>query len=103
MTSIASLRVQAVFCAILGSRDMRKTKWGIRFQEYEILYYYSAGKKIRSAQKGYFWSQKNVFYIIYFFSCLKMVFCELMLLELGDLLGLSLLRNFFSAGRSLFS
>ena len=24
---------------------MSKTKWGIRFQEYEILYYYSAGKK----------------------------------------------------------
>ena len=32
-----------------------------------------------------------------------MVFCELMLLELGDLLGLSLLRNFFSATRSIFS
>ena len=54
-------------------------------------------------QKAYFWSQKKVFYIIYFFSCLKMVFCELMLLELGDLLGLSLLRNCFSVGRSLFS
>ena len=60
-------------------------------------------QKKRPTQKAYFWSQKNVFYIIYFFSCLKMVFCELMLLELGDLLGLSLLRIFFSAGRSLFS
>ena len=33
---------------------------------------------------------------------LKMVFCELMLLELGALLGLSLLRNFFNAARSIF-
>ena len=31
-----------------------------------------------------------------------MVFCELMLLELGALLGLSLLRNFFNAARSNF-
>ena len=46
------------------------------------------------AQKVYFWSQKNVFYII--FSCLKMVFCDLMLC---DLLGLSLLRNFYSAAQ----
>ena len=54
-------------------------------------------------QKAYFWSPKNVFYVIFFFSCLKMVFCEKILLELGDLLGLSLLRNFFSAARSKFS
>ena len=32
-----------------------------------------------------------------------MVFCELMLLELGDLLGSFLLRIFFSAARSIFS
>ena len=31
------------------------------------------------------------------FQLFEMVFCELVLLELGDLLGLSLLRNFFSA------
>ena len=60
------------------------------------------GKKC-PAQKDYFWSQKNVSYAIFFFRCLQMVFCELMLLELGDLLGLSLLRNFFSAARSIFS
>ena len=54
-------------------------------------------KKKRTAQNGYFLVQKIVLYISFFFSCLKMVFCELMLLELGDLLGLSLLRNFFSA------
>ena len=60
-------------------------------------------QKKRPAQKGYFWSNKNVFYVIFFFSCLKMVFCELILLELGDLLRLSLLRNFFSAARSIFS
>ena len=41
--------------------------------------------------------QKNVLFVIFFFSCVNIVFCELMLLELGDLLGLSLLRNFFSA------
>ena len=82
---------------------MSKTKLGIRFQEYEILYYYSAGKKKRHAQKGYFWSQKSVFYVIFFFSSLKMVFCELMLLELGDLLGLSLLRNFYNVARSISS
>ena len=40
---------------------------------------------------------KNVLFVIFFFSCVNIVFCELMLLELGDLLGLSLLRNFFSA------
>ena len=31
------------------------------------------------------------------------VYCELMLLDLGDLLWLSWLRNFFSAARSIFS
>ena len=73
---------------------MSKTKWGIRIQECEILYYYSAGKGNTLHKKVIFLSKKNVFYVIFFFSCLKMVFCELMLLELGDLLGLSLLRNF---------
>ena len=82
---------------------MSKTKWGIRFQEYEILYYYSAGQKKRPAQKGYFWSQKYVFYVIFLFSYLKMVFCELMLLDLGDLFGMSLLRNSFSVASSIFS
>ena len=59
--------------------------------------------KKRPAQKGYFWSQKYVFCVIFFFSYLKMVFCELMLLDLGDLLGMSLLRNSFSAASSIFS
>ena len=58
---------------------------------------YSAGKKKRTAQKGYFGAQKHYLFINFFFSCLKIVICELMLLELGDLLGLSLLWNFFSA------
>jgi len=103
VTSIASFQVQLVFCAILGSRDISKTKWGIRYAEYEILYYFSAGKKKRHARKGYFWSQKYVFYVVFFFSSLKMIFCKLILSELGHLLGLSLLRNFFSAARSIFS
>ena len=60
-------------------------------------------KKKRTAQKGYFWVQKNVLYIIFFFSSLKMVICELLLLNLGDLLLSSLLRNFPSAVRSIFS
>ena len=51
------------------------------------------GKKC-PAQKDYFRSQKNVSYVIFFFRCLQMVFCELMLLELRDLPGLSLLRTF---------
>ena len=53
--------------------------------------------------KRLFLVPKNVVYVIFFFSCLEMVLCELMLLELGYLLGLSLLRNFFSAARSIFS
>ena len=81
---------------------MSKTKWGIRFQEYEILYYYSAGGK-RPCTNMLFLVSKNVLFVIFFFSCVNIVFCELMLLELGDLLGLSLLRNFFSAARSIFS
>ena len=87
---------------ISGSRDISKTKWGIRFQECEILYYYSAGEK-RPCTKMLFLVPKNVLFVIFFFSCVNIVFCELMLLELGDLLGLSLLRNFFSAARSIFS
>ena len=81
---------------ISGSRDISKTKWGIRFQECKILYYYSAGEK-RPCTKMLFLVPKNVLFVIFFFSCVNIVFCELMLLELGDLLGLSLLRNFFSA------
>ena len=50
--------------------------------------------KKKPGKKSLFLVPKNVFYVIFFFSCLKMIFCELMLLELGDLLGLSLLRNF---------
>ena len=53
--------------------------------------------------KRLFLVPKNLVYVIFFFSCLDMVLCELMLLELGYLLGLSLLRNFFSAARSIFS
>ena len=53
--------------------------------------------------KRLFLVPKNVVYVIFFFSCLDMVLCELMLLELGYLLGLSLLRNFFCAARSIFS
>ena len=54
------------------------------------------------AQNRLFLVTKNVFFVIFFFSYLKRVFSELMLLELDDLLGLSLLRNFFSAARSIF-
>ena len=87
---------------ISGSRDISKTKWGIRFQECEILYYYSAGGK-RPCTKMLFLVPKNVLFVIFFFSCVNIVFCELMLLDLGDLLWSSLLRNFFSAARSIFS
>ena len=50
----------------------------------------------RPAQKGYF------LVVIFFYSCLNMLFYERMLLDLGDLLALSLLRNLFSAARSIF-
>ena len=70
---------------------------------YLLLPIYSAGKKKRTAQKGYFGARNKYLFIIFFFSCLKMVICELMLLELGDLLRSSLLRNFFTATRSTFS
>ena len=53
--------------------------------------------------KRLFLVPKNVVYVIFFFSCLEMVLCELMLLELGYLLGLSLLRNFLSAAGSIVS
>ena len=58
---------------------------------------YSAGQKKSITRKGYFGAQKNVLYIFFSLSYLKTVFCELMLLESGDLLGSFLLRNFFSA------
>ena len=64
---------------------------------------YSAGQKKRTAQKGHFWVRKYVLYIIFLFSWLKMLIWELKLLEVGDLLGSSMLRNFFSAARSIFS
>ena len=32
---IALSGVQKLFCTISGSRDIRKTIWGIRFQEFE--------------------------------------------------------------------
>ena len=63
---------------------------------------YSAGQKKSITQKGYFWGPKNLLYVFFFFSYLKIVFSELILLELGDLLGSSLLRNFFSEARSIF-
>ena len=53
-------------------------------------------------KKVIFGHKKMFFFVIFFFSYLKRVFSELMLLELDDLLGLSLLRNFFSAARSIF-
>ena len=53
---------------------------------------YSADKK--KQHKKVILGSKNMLYIIFFFRCLKMIICELMLLELGDLLWSSLLRNF---------
>ena len=85
MISIASFRVQAVFCAISGSRDISKTYWVSDLKNTKYCITTVLGKK-GPARKGYFWSQTNVFYVIFFFSCVKIVFCELMLLDLGDLL-----------------
>ena len=72
---------------------MSKTKWGIRFKEYEILYYYSAGKKTPCTKRLFLVPKKCFLYNFLF-----QIFEELM--ELGDLLGLSLLRIFFIAARS---
>ena len=82
---------------------MSKTKWVIRFKKVRNTALLQCWQKKRPTQKAYFWSQKNVFYVIFFFSCVKILFCELMLLQLGDLLGSSLLRNFFNTARSIFS
>ena len=54
-------------------------------------------------QEKVIFGPKKGFYVIFFLSCLKMVVFELMLLELGDLLVSSLLKNFFSAARVIFS
>ena len=61
---------------------------------------YSAGQKKKHNTKMVIFGLKILFYTCkFFFNYLKTVICELMLLELGDLLGSSLLRNFFSAMR----
>ena len=79
--------------------------WFHSFAKFQLpsMYIYSAGQKKSITQKGYFWGPQNVLHVFFLFSYLKTVFCELMLLELGDLLGLSLLGNFFNAARSTFS
>ena len=64
---------------------------------------YNAGKKKTHSTKRLFWGPKHYLFIIFFFSCLKIVFCGLMLLDFSDLLGSFLLRNFFIAARSIFS
>ena len=51
--------------------------------------------------KMLFLGPKKCFMHNLFFSCLKMVIFELMILDLGDILGWSLLRNFFIAARSI--
>ena len=63
---------------------------------------YSDGQKKASQKKGYFRVQKML-YIFIFFSFLNMKVCYLKLLKLEDWLWLSVLRNFFSAGKSIFS
>ena len=91
------------FLCDIGELRYEQNKMGYQISRIRNTVLLQCWSKKRPAQKGYFWSQKYVFYVIFLFSYLKMVFCELMLLELGDLLGLSLLRNLFSAARSKFS
>ena len=43
MGSIALSGVQKHFCIISGSRDISKTIWGIRFQEFEIVNNFEIG------------------------------------------------------------
>ena len=46
---------------------MSKTKWGIRLQEYEILYYYIAGKK-NAQHKKLIFGPKKMFFTLFTFS-----------------------------------
>ena len=57
----------------------------------------------KASQKMVILGSKKMLYIFIFFSFLKMKVCNLKLLKLEDWLWLSVLRNFFSAGKSIFS
>ena len=37
MGSIGPFGVQKLFCTIFGGRDISRSKWGIRFQKFEIM------------------------------------------------------------------
>ena len=87
----------------IGELRYEQNKMGYQISRIRNTVLLQCWSKKRPAQKGYFWSQKYVFYVIFLFSYLKMVFCELMLLDLGDLFGMSLLRNSFSVASSIFS
>ena len=91
------------FLCDIGEPRYKQNKMGYQISRIRNTVLLRCWQKKRLARKGYYWSQNILFYVIFFFCCLKMIFCEQMLLELGDLLGLSLLRNFFSAARSIFS
>ena len=64
---------------------------------------YSAGQKKKHHTKMVIFGSKFFFTHNFCLDYLKTVICELILLELGDLLVSSLLRNFFSAARVIFS
>ena len=87
------------FLCDIGEPRYEQNKMGYQISRIRNTVLLQCWQRKHPAQKGYFWSKK----MCVFFSCLKMVFNVLMLLELGDLLGLSLLRNLFSAARSKFS
>ena len=91
------------FLCDIGELRYEQNKMGYQISRIRNTVSLQCWSKKGPAQKGYFWSQKYVFYVIFFFSYLKMEFCELMLLDLGDLLGMSLLRNSFSAASSILS
>ena len=68
-----------------------------------LMFSYSAGQKKSDTQKWSYLGQNFFFKNLFLKNCLKIIICELMLFELGDLLGSSLLRNFFSVARVIFS
>ena len=87
------------FLCDIGEPRYEQNKMGYQISRIRNTVLLQCWQRKHPAQKGYFWSKK----MCVFFSCLKMLFNVLMLLELGDLLGLSLLRNLFSAAKSIFS
>ena len=90
------------FLCDIGEPRYEQNKVGYQISRIRNTVLLQRWQKNNLQKKVIFGPKKKLFYVIFFFSCLKMEFCELMLSELGDLL-FSLLRNSFNVARSIFS